>query len=158
MGSGNATAGAKLFADNCAVCHGDGGKGGISAAPNLLATKGPDVDAWNRGAGQDGIPTKAPYATIVYDFIHRGMPLGNEGSLSADDYYSLTAYLFAINQIIPQDMVLNQDNLAKVKMPMSPTPGAAPKTPLTTVANTWFVAPAWQHPAPGYQRLAGYPY
>jgi mono/diheme cytochrome c family protein len=165
MGSGNATAGAQLFADNCAVCHGKGAVGGVSAAPNLQATKGPDVDAWNRGAGQDGIPTKAPFATIVYDFIHRGMPLGNEGTLTADQYYSLTAYILAINQIIPMDMVLNQDNLAKVKMPMSPTPvivaGAgspAPAAFLNAQANTWFQAAPWQPPVPGYQRLPGYPY
>ena len=135
--------------------------GGITAAPNLQATSAPDVNAWNRGAGQDGIPTKAPNATIVYDFIHRGMPLGNEGSLTADQYYSLTAYLFAINQIIPQDMVLNQDNLAKVKMPMTATAGVgtgAPANDIVPVDNTYFVAPTWQHPAPGYQRLQGYPY
>jgi len=161
VGSGNATLGAQIFADNCAACHGKGAVGGITAAPNLQATKGPDVDAWNRGAGQDGIPVKAPNATIVYDFIHRGMPLGNEGSLTADQYYSLTAYLFAINQIIPQDMVLNQDNLAKVKMPMNATAGVgtgAPANDVVAVANTYFVAPTWQHPAPGYQRLQGYPY
>jgi cytochrome c len=161
VGSGNATLGAQIFADNCSACHGQGAKGGVSAAPNLLATMGPDVDAWNRGAGQDGIPTKAPYATIVYDFIHRGMPLGNEGTLTADQYYSLTAYLFAINQIIPQDMVLNQDNLAKVKMPMNATPGTGTGTgPNDNVAvkNTYFVAPTWQAPVAGYQRLQGYPY
>jgi len=162
MGSGDAKTGAALFiSQGCSGCHGEGAVGGVTAAPNLQATKGADVDAWNRGAGQDGIPTKAPYATIVYDFIHRGMPLGNEGSLTADQVYSLTAYLFAINQIIPQDMVLNQDNLAKVKMPMNATAGtftAAVPATTTAVANTWFRAPAWQPPAPGYQRLAGYPY
>jgi len=122
---------------------------------------GADVDAWNRGTGQDGIPTKAPYATIVYDFIHRGMPLGNEGSLTADNYYALTAYLLAINQIIPMDMVLNQDNLAKVKMPMNTTPGPNPIDPVAAsvhAANNYYVAPAWQAPIPGYQRLPGYPY
>jgi cytochrome c len=162
-GSGDPKTGAKLFADNCAACHGDGAKGGISAAPNLLGTMlGSDVDAWNRGTGQDGLPTKSPSATILYDFIHRGMPLGAEGTLSADDYYALTAYLLAINQIIPQDMVLNQDNLAKVKMPMNQAPGKIDPTKINTqVPNTYFVSPGdlvYARPSPGTQRLAGYPY
>jgi cytochrome c len=164
-GSGDAKTGAQLFADNCAVCHGAGAKGGVSAAPNLLGTMlGSDVDAWNRGTGQDGLPTKAPNATILFDFVHRGMPLGNEGSLTADQYYSLTAYLLAINTIIPQDMVLNQDNLAKVKMPMNPAPGpflTDPKGINAQVANTYFTSPSdlvYARPSPGTQRMAGYPY
>jgi cytochrome c len=29
-GSGTAEQGAKIFADQCALCHGDGGRGGVS--------------------------------------------------------------------------------------------------------------------------------
>ena len=144
-GHGTAAEGAKLFVDKgCAGCHGDAAVGGITAAPNLKAPKGPEVSAWDRGAGSNGIPVKAPYATIAWDFIRRGMPLGNEGSLTPDEVYSLTAYLFAINKIIPEDQVLNQDNLAKVKMPIgnewAPVPGAS---------RDW---------KPRMPRLAGYPY
>lgn len=142
VGHGDAKTGAQLFIDKgCSGCHGEGAVGGISSAPNLKAPKGPEVDAWDRGAGGNGIPVKAPTATIAFDFINRGMPLGNEGSLTADEVYSLTAYLLAINQIIPQDQVLNQDNLAKTQMPMK--------------SNEWFVAPDWKV---GSQRMAGYPY
>jgi hypothetical protein len=31
-GSGTAEQGAAIFADNCALCHGDGGKGGVFLA------------------------------------------------------------------------------------------------------------------------------
>ena len=82
----------------------------------------------------------APDATIVWDYIHRGMPLGNEGTLTPDEVYSLTAYLFAINKIIPQDQVLDQNNLAKVKMP---------------IGTEWVRVPDWK---PGRQGLPGYPY
>src|SRR5580692_6162579 len=75
-GHGTAAEGKTLFTEkNCVVCHGPGGAGGVTSAPNLLAKKGPEVDAWDRGAGGDGIPVRAPDATIVWDFIHRGMPL-----------------------------------------------------------------------------------
>jgi S-disulfanyl-L-cysteine oxidoreductase SoxD len=144
-GHGTAAEGAKLFIDKgCSTCHGDAAVGGVTAAPNLQAKKGPEVNAWDRGAGSNGIPVKAPYATIAWDFIRRGMPLGNEGTLTPDEVYSLTAYLFAINKIIPEDQVLDQDNLAKVKMP---------------IGNEWAPVPGanrdWK---PGAPRLAGYPY
>jgi S-disulfanyl-L-cysteine oxidoreductase SoxD len=145
VGHGTPAEGAKLFVEKgCSGCHGDAAVGGVTAAPNLQAKKGPEVSAWDRGAGANGIPVKAPYATIAWDFIRRGMPLGNEGSLTPDEVYALTAYLFAINKIIPDDQVLDQDNLAKVKMP---------------IGNEWAKVPGasrdWKPDSP---RLAGYPY
>jgi S-disulfanyl-L-cysteine oxidoreductase SoxD len=137
-GHGTAAEGAVLYTQKlCVVCHGPAGVGGVTSAPNLQAKKGPDVDAWNRG---DNMPVKAPDATIVWDFIYRGMPLGLEGTLTPDDVYSLTAYLLALNKIIPEDQVLDQNNLAKVKMP---------------IGNEWARVPDWKPKAP---RLAGYPY
>jgi S-disulfanyl-L-cysteine oxidoreductase SoxD len=140
-GHGTAAEGKVLFTQkNCIVCHGPDGAGGVTSAPNLLAKKGPEVNAWLRGGGGDGIPVKAPNAVIVWDFIHRGMPLGNEGTLTPNEVYALTAYLLAINKIIPEDQVLDQNNLAKVKMP---------------IGNEWVRVPDWKPRSP---RLAGYPY
>jgi cytochrome c len=64
------------------------------------------------------LPLRAPYATIVWDFIRRGMPLGLEGTLTPDEVYSVTAYLLFLNKVIPEDMVLDQKSLPKVKMPI----------------------------------------
>ena len=140
-GHGTAAEGKVLFTQkNCVVCHGPDGAGGVTSAPNLLAKKGPEVNAWLRGGGGDGIPVKAPNAVIVWDFIHRGMPLRNEGALTPNEVYALTAYLLAINKIIPKDQVLDQNNLAKVKMP---------------IGNEWVRVPDWKPRSP---RLAGYPY
>ncbi|HEX4105857.1 MAG TPA: cytochrome c [Rhizomicrobium sp.] len=140
-GHGTAAEGKVLFTQkNCVGCHGPDGAGGVTSAPNLLAKKGPEVNAWLRGGGGDGIPVKAPNAVIVWDFIHRGMPLGNEGTLAPNEVYALTAYLLANNKIIPEDQVLDQNNLAKVKMP---------------IGNEWVRVPDWKPRSP---RLAGYPY
>ncbi|HWC62265.1 MAG TPA: cytochrome c [Rhizomicrobium sp.] len=141
VGHGNAAEGKVLFTQkNCIVCHGPDAAGGVTSAPNLLAKLGPEVDAWDRKGGGDGIPVKAPNAIIVWDFIHRGMPLGNEGTLTPNEVYALTAYLLAINKIIPDNQVLDQNNLAKVKMP---------------IGNEWVRVPDWKPRSP---RLAGYPY
>ena len=33
----------------------------------------------------------APFSTVMWDYINRGMPLGKEGSLKPDEVYALTA-------------------------------------------------------------------
>lgn len=146
-GSGTGKVGAQLFVDKgCSGCHGDAGKGGATSAPSLLAAKGPEVSPWNRGVN---IPVRAPVATIVWDFIHRAMPLGAEGTLTPDDVYSLTAYLLSNNKIIPDDQVVNQDNLAQINMPMQRTPSDAGGD------NQWAQVPGYNQ---GGKRLPNYPY
>jgi cytochrome c len=152
VGSGTAKVGAVLFVDKgCSGCHGDMGKGGVTSAPALLSAKAnmpwsATNSPWDSGIN---IPVKMPLATIGFDFIQRGMPLGNEGSLTPNDVYSLTAYLMANNNLIPADMVLNQDNLAKIVMPMQREPSNA-GGPLQ-----WAQVPDY---VPNGPRMKGYPY
>jgi cytochrome c len=84
------------------------------------------------GAGRI-LPLRAPFATTVWDYINRGMPLNREGTLTPDEVYGLTAYLLFINGVIPEDLVLDQQNLAAVKMPLgdnyAPLPDWKPRTP-----------------------------
>jgi len=140
-GHGTAKEGATIFqAKGCAGCHGRAGVGAM--APELQSNKGQDLPVWERGRGKSGwmiLPLTAPYATIVWDYIHRGMPLGKEGSLTADEVYSLTAYLLFLNKVIPEDQVLDKESLPKVKMPMA--------------SDDYGRLPDWKHGAP---RLAGY--
>lgn len=141
VGHGTAKEGAALFqAKGCAGCHGKEGVGAM--APELQSNRSQDLPVWERGRGKSGwmiLPLTAPYATIVWDYIHRGMPLGKEGSLTADEVYSLTAYLLFVNKVIPEDQVLDKDSLPKVKMPMA--------------SNDYGRLPDWKHGAP---RLQGY--
>lgn len=146
-GSGTSAVGAKIFADQCEACHGVAGKGGVTSAPVLLAAKGPtEANPWDRGV----MAVKVPYPTIMWSFINRAMPLGNEGSLKPDEVFALTAYLLAINKVIPDNMVVDQDNLGKINTPMSREPDATGKGGDTT----WTRVPEW---APNKQRFPGYP-
>src|ERR1043166_4090130 len=128
-GSGNATQGAQLYrTKGCAACHGAEGIGGT--APNLKSKDPKNPDVWARGRI---LPLRAPFATTVWDYINRGMPLNREGTLTPDEVYGLTAYLLFINGVIPEDQVLDQQNLAAVKMPLgedyAPLPDWKPRTP-----------------------------
>jgi cytochrome c len=135
-GRGTAKEGAQLYVQKaCSTCHGATGLEG--RAPNLKSKSGPEVETWERGRI---LPVRAPYATTVWDYINRAMPLGREGSLTPDEVYSLTAYLLSINQVIPEDLVLDAQSLPKVKMP---------------IGDNYASLPDWK---PKTRRLKGYPY
>jgi len=113
-GRGTAKEGALLFSQKgCIGCHGAEGMGGL--APALQSKQGPDVPVWKK---ERILPLRSPYATTVWDYIRRGMPLGLEGTLAPDEVYSLTAYLLVLNHVIPEDQVLNEQNLPGIKMPI----------------------------------------
>ncbi|MEO8465168.1 MAG: cytochrome c [Gammaproteobacteria bacterium] len=113
-GTGTAKEGAQLYLQKgCIACHGAEGLGGL--APALQSKQGADVNVWKK---ERILPLRSPYATVVWDFIRRGMPLGLEGTLTPDEVYSLTAYLLVLNHVIPEDQVLDKENLPTVKMPI----------------------------------------
>ena len=135
-GKGSAKEGALVYrAKGCAGCHGAGGTGG--RAPVLKAKLGADADTWRRGRI---LPVRSPFATTVWDYINRAMPLNREGTLTADEVYALTAFLLYINDVIPEDQVLDAQNLPKVKMPLG---------------DEYASLPDWK---PRTRRLRGYPY
>ncbi len=118
-GSGTVDSGAVLFKAVCANCHGANGEGMAPAYPALI---GRDPKGENFVFDTDFKITRTignywPYATTVFDYVRRAMPLTAPGSLSNDDVYSLTAYLLAANQVIPMNSTLDAAALRKVKMP-----------------------------------------
>src|SRR5215203_5902748 len=75
-GRGTAKEGAQVFIQKgCIACHGAAGIGGL--APALQSKQGADVPVWEK---ERILPLRSPYATTVWDYINRGMPLGLEGT------------------------------------------------------------------------------
>jgi mono/diheme cytochrome c family protein len=134
-GRGTPKEGAQIYAAKCAGCHGKTGTEG--RAPVLKGKDEPTKDTWARGRI---LPIRAPFATIVWDYINRAMPLGREGTLTADEVYALSAFLLQINGVIPEDQALDAQNLPKVKMP---------------IGDAYADLPDWKPKSP---RLKGYPY
>ena len=112
VGSGDVLTGEEVFADNCAMCHGDFGEG---------------VDRWPVLAGGQGTLTDArpvktigsywPYLSTVYDYIYRAMPFGYAQSLEPDDVYAITAYLLYVNDLVEDDFELSNENFAEMRLP-----------------------------------------
>jgi mono/diheme cytochrome c family protein len=118
-GSGTAVAGGEIYKVKCSSCHGPDGQGLPPAYPAIV---GRDPKGENFPFGNDWKITRTignywPYATTVFDYIRRAMPLTQPGSLTNDEAYALTAYLLAANQVIPMTATLDAASLRLVKMP-----------------------------------------
>jgi cytochrome c len=116
-GSGTAAAGAIVYASQCAICHGAKGEG-IGTNPRLVGREPRDTFPF----GNDPKLVKTvgnywPYATTIYDYVHRAMPLDKPGSMAPGDIYAVVAFLLAENEIIPRDQVIDAQSLPKVRMP-----------------------------------------
>lgn len=119
-GQGTAPAGAGLFAQKCAFCHGPHGEG-QGPYPQLI---GRTPDAGFVFASDAKAPKTIgnywPYATTVYDYVHRAMPFNAPGSLTPDETYSIVAYLLSENGVIAPSAVMNAKTLPAVQMPARP--------------------------------------
>jgi len=111
-GSGSVEDGEMVFADNCAICHGDFAEG---------------VDNWPKLAGGMGTldrddPLKTvgsywPHLSTAWDYVNRSMPFGNAQSLSPDEVYAIVAYILYSNDLVDDDFVLSNENLAAFELP-----------------------------------------
>jgi cytochrome c len=115
-GSGTAREGAKVWAQRCAACHGADGKyqWPLRAHPPS-GGKAPIL------AGERGVIARRQFATTLWDYIQRAMPLGEQArTLTAAEVYAVTAYLLFLNGVIQQDDVMDATTLPKVQMPYGP--------------------------------------
>src|SRR5262249_4783591 len=141
-GQGTAKEGARLFViKSCFTCHGETGSGG--PAPTLIKSDGKTKSDYPclQPCVNDSNPMAlhAPYATTIFDYINRAMPLTKGGILKPNEVYSLVAFILARNGVIQEDEVMNAQTLPKVKMPNH---------------DNVRIPPEWKHGAP---RLQNYP-
>jgi len=117
-GQGSATQGAALYRARCAQCHGTRGEGMLPAYPRLVGRDPREGFPFGRDPKLERtIGNYWPYATTLFDYVRRAMPLPTPGTLTNDEVYSLTAYLLAANEIVPRDAVLDAESLRRVRMP-----------------------------------------
>ena len=111
-GSGTPKQGEAVYTEKCLVCHGEKGAG----KPNDMLVGG-------RGTlAGDQPPVKTvgsfwPYATTLFDYVRRAMPLNESKSLTNDEVYAVIAYLLQLNGIIGENETINAQTLPRVQMP-----------------------------------------
>lgn len=110
-GQGTALEGKTVYQRYCQSCHGVDGTGDsaeeLAGARHGLTDNPPDKT----------IGTYWPYATTIFDFTRRAMPLNAPGSLNNDQLYAVIAYLLYLNGVIQERDVMDASALPKVKMP-----------------------------------------
>jgi cytochrome c len=110
-GSGTVEQGAAVYSAKCQACHGAGGVGG----PNDRLTGG--IGSLASSKPVKTIASYWPYATTVFDYTRRAMPITAPQSLTNDEVYAVTAYLLSVDGIVPKDAKLDARSLPLVKMP-----------------------------------------
>ncbi len=110
-GGGTAVQGKEIYDKQCAACHGPAGQGGSA---DTLAGEGLSLTGeWP----EKTIGNYWPYATTLFDFNRRAMPMNAPQTLTGDEVYAVTAYLLFLNGIIKETEELNAATLVKIKMP-----------------------------------------
>jgi S-disulfanyl-L-cysteine oxidoreductase SoxD len=103
--------GHEVFAQQCEVCHGEKGEGGVGdrlvGGQGTLSTSRP----------MRTVGSYWPYAPTLFDYIRRAMPQNAPQSLSNDDVYAVSAYIFNLNGLLPADATLDDKSLPRIKMP-----------------------------------------
>ncbi|WP_323775998.1 c-type cytochrome [Leisingera sp.] len=111
-GSGDVFTGEEVFAEKCAVCHGDFAEG-VGNWPKLAGGQGTlDHDDPLKTVG-----SYWPYLSTTWDYVNRSMPFGNAQSLSADEVYAITAYILYSNDLVDEEFVLSNETFMDVELP-----------------------------------------
>jgi len=110
-GGGSARQGLQVYEQKCMACHGAKGVGKpadpLAGGIGSLASKAP----------QRTVGSYWPYATTLFDYVRRAMPITNPLSLTDDEVYAVSAYVLFVNGIVGEDAVMNAQTLPQVKMP-----------------------------------------
>jgi len=148
-GKGTVKQGEAIYMQQCAACHGEFGESAgrwpiSSGGENTLASDDP----------VKSIGSYWPYASTVIDYIRRAMPFGNAQSLSNDELYSVTAYVFYLNDIIRDEhFELNASSFRSIKLPNEPNFRDDDRD--VAEKSLWRKSPCMTNCLPGTARITG---
>ena len=125
-GSGSVDAGANVWEDKCASCHGVFGESNEVFTPIIGGTTDDDIKTGRVKGLEEGksiVPQKTTImkvATVstLFDYINRAMPWNAPKTLKTDEVYGVLAYLLNLANIVPADYVLSDKNIADVQKRM----------------------------------------
>ena len=112
IGEGTVAGGEIIYEAKCASCHGSFGEGEgrwpvLAGGEGTLDTLHPEKT----------VGSYWPYASTLWDYIHRAMPYPAPQSLSDDETYAVSAYVLYLNNIVDDDFTANKETFSRVKMP-----------------------------------------
>ncbi|MEX0301872.1 MAG: c-type cytochrome [Leisingera sp.] len=111
-GSGDVFTGEEVFAEKCAVCHGDFAEG-VGNWPKLAGGQ----DTLDHDDPLKTVGSYWPYLSTTWDYVNRSMPFGDAQSLTADEVYAIVAYILYSNDLVDDEFVLSNETFAEVELP-----------------------------------------
>jgi len=123
-GSGSVAQGQVIWEAKCASCHGVFGESNEIFTPIAGGTTADDVKTGrvaslaDRKQPQRTTLMKVPTVSTLWDYIYRAMPWNAPRSLTPDDTYALVAFILSLGEVVPDDFVLNNTNIAEVQKKM----------------------------------------
>lgn len=124
QGSGSVADGQVVWDGKCAACHGSFGESNDIFTPLVGGTTKEDIKTGRVAALADN---KQPHRTTMmrlstvstlWDFIYRAMPWNAPRSLSVDETFAVVAYILNLSEVVPDDFVLSDKNIAEVQKRM----------------------------------------
>lgn len=124
-GSGSVKLGEQVWEAQCASCHGIFGESNEVFTPIVGGTTKEDilrgrVKNLEEGSNYPQRTTMMKVATIstLWDYINRAMPWNNPKSLKVEEVYGVLAYILNLADVVPEDFVLSDQNIAEVQQRM----------------------------------------
>ena len=120
-GSGSVAKGQQVWEAKCASCHGVFGESNEFFTP-IVGGVTPDdvkrgrVDALiSKPELQRTTLMKMSSIATLWDYINRAMPWNAPKSLSVEEVYAVTAFIFNLGEILPDSFVLSDKNIGEVQ-------------------------------------------
>lgn len=120
-GKGSAEKGMDVWEAKCASCHGTFGESNEVFTPIVGGTTAEDMKT-GRVANlkrtdfpQRTTMMKLSQLSTLWDYINRAMPWNAPKSLSVEEVYAVTAYILALAEVVPDDFVLSNENIAEIQ-------------------------------------------
>lgn len=123
-GSGSVAKGQAVWEAKCAHCHGVFGESNEVFSPLVGGTTAEDVKKGRVAnlsrTDYPGRTTLMKVATVstLWDYINRAMPWTNPKTLTTEEVYAVTAFLLNLGNIVPENFVLSDKNIAEVQARM----------------------------------------
>lgn len=122
-GAGSVARGQQVWDAKCASCHGSFGESNQVFMPIVGGTTKKDIQSGrvaalaNNKEPQRTSLMKLATVSTLWDYINRAMPWTEPKTLSVEDVYAVTAYILNLGDIVPENFVLNQDNIRTIQLP-----------------------------------------
>ena len=123
-GAGSVAKGQDVWEAKCASCHGIFGESNEVFSPLIGGTTAQDIKTGRvANLSREDYPgrtTLMKVATVstLWDYINRAMPWNAPKSLSTDEVYAVTAFMLNLANVVPDNFVLSDKNIAEVQQRM----------------------------------------